>query len=177
VTFPLARAAALAALCFGLASAHAESLLNPWKGGRTPALSGETLEGGRIDLADLRGKVVLVNFWASWCEPCRDEMPSIERLRGRFPGRGFEVIAVNFGETRTKVTDFTARHSMKLPVVLDPDKKIAGDWRVRGLPMSFLIGSDGRIRYWLFGEMDWSGEEAVRAVEGMLSAGARHGRS
>ena len=172
----LARAAALAAACVGIAAAQSDPLLKPWKAGRTPLLSGQMMDGGKFDLSKLHGKVVLVNFWASWCEPCRDEIPSLELLRKRFPGRGFEIVAVNFGETRSRVVDFTTRNAMTLPVILDPDKKIAESWRVRGLPMSFIVGSDGRIHYWLFGEMDWNGDEATRAVEGMLSERADRGR-
>jgi len=86
-------------------SAGAEAL-KPWKGGRTPALELADPDGHAHRLADYRGKVVLVNFWATWCAPCRAEMPSIERLRQAMQGRPFEVLAVNVGESGRVAREF-----------------------------------------------------------------------
>ena len=121
-----------------------------------------------MDLKELRGRVVLVNFWATWCEPCRDEMPSLERLREEMKGRPFEVLAVNYGESNAKVRGFVEREKLSVPVLLDPEKEAAGRWNAKGLPMTFLVDARGRIRYWVFGERDWGEGEAREHVRKLL---------
>src|SRR5436853_5476864 len=96
---------ALALLCSTVACAAAAEL-KPWTGGKTPPLVLKDLNGATIDLASYRGKVVLLNFWATWCEPCREEMPSMQELKRKLAGRPFEVLAVNFAESENKVSDF-----------------------------------------------------------------------
>jgi thiol-disulfide isomerase/thioredoxin len=112
--------------------------------------------------------VVLLNFWASWCGPCKDELPSIVKLKERMAGRPFDVVIVNFGESQSRVGEFVARERLDLVALLDPNKEAARAWRVRVLPSSFLVGTDGRIRYQVVGEMDWATETAIRTVEGLL---------
>ena len=154
----------------------AEPELRPWAQGRTPPLVRPDLAGRRVDLRDLRGRVVLVNFWATWCEPCRAEMPSLERLRTRLRGRPFEILAVNHGESGAKIAEFVQRERLTLPVLLDPDEIASADWKAKGLPMTFLVDARGTVRYWTFGERDWNEGEALRAVEGLVAEapGARH---
>jgi thiol-disulfide isomerase/thioredoxin len=146
--------------------------LKSWKGGATPALALPDVSGTRIDLGDLRGKVVLVNFWATWCPPCRAEMASIELLKEAFAGQPLEVLAVNYGESREKVAAFVKRTSLGLPVLLDSESRVAAAWGVKGLPMSFLIDARGRIRYWLFGEREWNDAESRRVVGELLAESA-----
>src|SRR5262245_4339970 len=95
----------LVASLTSLAGAQAQTL-KPWTGGATPALALRDLEGRQHRLSDYRGKVVLVNFWATWCEPCREEMPSMQRLRASLAGRPFEVLAINLAESESKVRRF-----------------------------------------------------------------------
>ena len=140
----------------------------PWKG-ETPGFSLKDAHGKVHYLADYRGKVVLVNFWATWCEPCKDEMPSIVKLRERLAGQPFEVLVINFGESSSRVGEFLAREKLALTALLDPNKDAAKAWRVRVLPGSFLVGRDGRARYTVIGEIDWATEAAVRKVEELLS--------
>ena len=165
---------AAAAVCaLAAAAAAAETHLKPWSGGNTPALARSDLTGRLVDLKDLKGRVVLVNFWATWCEPCRDEMPSIERLRAKMAGRPFEVLTVNYGEGAARIASFLAREKIALTVLLDPDKETAAEWRAGGLPMTFLVDAEGRVRYSAFGECDWSAGEALRAVESLAGRGTR----
>jgi thiol-disulfide isomerase/thioredoxin len=140
----------------------------PWKG-QTPRLVLNGLDGRRQSLADHRGKVVLVNFWATWCEPCRDEMPSMQKLKERLAGRPFEIVAVNYGESEAKVSEFVRRMSVDFRVLLDPNQEAPKAWRVRVLPASFLVDRGGRVRFSVVGELDWASDEVVRRVSGLLS--------
>jgi thiol-disulfide isomerase/thioredoxin len=147
----------------------ADSPLRAWTRGATPPLAGESLEGARFDLRELQGKVVVVNFWATWCDPCREEMPSFERLRDRLKGKPFDVVTVNYGEGPERIRAFLQRHKVMLPVVLDRDKDTAKAWGAGGLPMTFIVDARGRVRYSAFGECDWSEGEPLRVVQGLLS--------
>ena len=174
------RAPSLAAGALGLwllaslpLAARSETDVKPWNGGVTPALKLRDLQDQPVDLAAMRGRVVLVNFWATWCEPCREEMPALERLREKLKGRGFEVITVNFGESSGTVTRFLSSLKVSVPVLLDPHKEAADAWKVRGLPMTFLVDSGGNARYWSFGEQDWNEGEAFRIVDGLIGEAQR----
>ena len=161
------------ALVFAFAFAHgtapAESdRLVPWNDRQAPALALFDLAGRAHRLADYRGQVVLVNFWATWCEPCRDEMPSIARARERFAGQPFAVLAVNHGESATRVQSFVKHAAIDFPILLDPGHDATRAWGVRVLPHSFLVGPDGRVRYSVIGEMDWTSAPAIEAVRRLL---------
>jgi cytochrome c biogenesis protein CcmG, thiol:disulfide interchange protein DsbE len=136
--------------------------LKPWEGGATPPLALEDLAGRTHDLSEMRGRVVLVNFWATWCEPCRAEMPSIDRLRNSLKGKPFEVFAVNMAEPLSRIEKFTAAMPLGFPLLRDRDGSVGKSWKAKLLPASYLIGRDGRIHYVAYGELDWS-SDAVRA--------------
>lgn len=111
---------------------------------------------------------MLINFWATWCEPCRDEMPSIGRLRESLAGKPFEVLAVNLAEPESRIQRFLEKMPLGFPVLLDRDTAAAKAWRARILPASFIVGPDGRIRYHHVGELDWSREDVRRLIAGLL---------
>jgi thiol-disulfide isomerase/thioredoxin len=140
----------------------------PWSTIDTPALALSDLGGRLHALADYHGQVLLINFWATWCEPCREEMASMQRLRERMSGQPVTLLTVNYGESRQKIGEFVRRLAFDLPVLLDPGQQAARAWKVRVLPTSFLVGPDGRARYTVVGELDWAGDEAVSAVRGLL---------
>ncbi len=154
----------LLALC---ATGHPEAL-RPWTGGAAPALELADLEGSVHRLADYRGKAVLVNFWATWCAPCRAEMPSIERLRRAMEGRPFAVLAVNVGESGRVARDFAEKLPVAFTVLLDRDARVSRAWGARVLPATFLIGPDGAIRYSYLGDLDWSSDEVRRRIETLM---------
>ena len=164
---------AAAAFAVAAVAAPAETQLRPWAGKETPALARQDLTGKLVDLKDLKGRVVLVNFWATWCEPCRDEMPSLMRLQKKLTGRPFEVLTVNYGEGSAKITSFLEKQKISLPVLLDPEKQAAAEWRAGGLPMTFLVDAEGRVRYSAFGECDWSEGEPFRVVQNLVSEAPR----
>ena len=155
------------ALLVAIPVAASAAELKPWSGGPTPALELEDLSGQMHRLADYRGKVVLVNFWATWCEPCRAEMPSIDGLRSALDGKPFQVLAVNLAEPLSRIEKFVGTMPLHFPLLRDRDGAVAKAWRARLLPASFLIGRDGRIRYVAYGELDWT-SEAVRSVVDQL---------
>jgi len=140
----------------------------PWTGGNTPALALVDLQGRQHRLEDYRGKVVLVNFWATWCEPCRDEMPSLVRLKAAFASRPFEVLAVNLAEPAARIRAFEERVPMAFPVLMDRDMAVSKAWGARILPATYILGPDGRIRYSFRGELDWSKESVRKLVAGLL---------
>jgi thiol-disulfide isomerase/thioredoxin len=142
--------------------------LRPWSGGLTPPLAIRDLDGGQHRLQDYRGKVVLVNFWATWCEPCREEMPSINRLRTSLAGQPFAVLAVNLAEPESRIRRFMEKVPMDFTVLLDRDTSVAKTWRARILPASYLVAPDGRIRYSALGEIDWSKENVRKLIVEML---------
>jgi len=158
----------LAIAAFGLSRAAVATELGPWTGGPTPALELEDLQGRVHRLSDYRGKVVLVNFWATWCEPCREEMPSIERLRQSLAGEPFAVLAVNLAEPVSRIERYLAGVPVGFPVLLDRDTQTARSWKARILPATYLVDAAGRVRYVRIGELDWAGEAARARVRELL---------
>jgi thiol-disulfide isomerase/thioredoxin len=157
----------LALCCANLADA---AELKRWTGGATPPLVLKDLKGVTHDLAQYRGKVVLVNFWATWCEPCRDEMPSMQQLKRKLAGRPFEVLAINLAESENKVVDFLRRLPVEFTVVLDRNSTARSDWNVKVLPTSFVVDVDGVIRYSVVGEFNWADEYAVLGLVRLVPA-------
>lgn len=134
-----------------------------------PALQAQALDGAPHTLASFRGKVVLLNFWASWCPPCLREMPSMERLRIRMAGRPLEIVALDSAETRDEVSAYLSRMPLGFPVLLDPDGSNTRRWKVFALPSSFLLDAEGRVRYVLTGPTEWDEGEALQLVESLLA--------
>ncbi len=133
------------------------------------ALSLPDLQGRVHRLSDYRGKVVLLNFWASWCAPCRAEMPSIESLRRELRGEPFTVLAVNVGEDARVARRFAEQADIGFTVLIDAEGGAARAWRAHALPTTFIIGPDGRIRYNHVGARDWSDERTRETIEGLTA--------
>lgn len=131
-----------------------------------PALKLKDIEGKSHDLAKLRGKVVLINFWATWCPPCRREMPSMERLSQRFKGQPFVVLAVDVGEDPDTIETFASQldTTLTFPILLDTRSHAMRAWRVAGLPTTFLIDKQGRIVATAIGGREFDHPEMVKAV-------------
>ena len=164
------RAALLSVLLAWCCSAGATEVPKPWSGGAAPALELADLEGAMHRLPDYRGKAVLLNFWATWCAPCRAEMPSIERLGTAMAGKPFAILAVNVGESGRVAREFVERLPVSFTVLLDRDGRVTRSWGARVLPATYLIGPDGRIRYSHFGELDWSSPAVRQRIEALLPA-------
>jgi thiol-disulfide isomerase/thioredoxin len=127
--------------------------------------------GEMHDLADYRGKVILVNFWASWCPPCIKEMPSLQRLQAKLADRPFEILAVNVGEKRYDVWKFAKLVNFTLPTPLDTQSRTFDAWEAEVLPTSFLLDARGQIRYRVQGDLEWDSDGIVALIEELLAEG------
>jgi thiol-disulfide isomerase/thioredoxin len=112
-----------------------------------PAVEWRSGDGALVRLADAKGKVVLVDFWASWCPPCKESFPALDRIEHDFRARGVDVIAVNVDEHRKDADTFLAAHPHQMLVVFDPLGESPKAFKVRGMPTSFVIDRQGDIRY------------------------------
>ena len=115
------------------------------EGNRARDFSLESLQGDKISLSDFRGTVVLINFWATWCEPCRAEVPGFEQVFRSHRDDGFVVLGINVEETREQVEPFVDSVDVTYPVLLDPGGEVSAVYRTLGLPMSLLLTPDGEI--------------------------------
>jgi thiol-disulfide isomerase/thioredoxin len=120
-----------------------------------PALRLNSIDGVPYDLAHARGHWVFVHFWASWCGPCRREMPAIQRLIGQLKGGRIEFVIVNTAETEDQVFTFLASVAPDVTPLMDTQGLVTAQWQPRGLPASFLVDPEGRIRYQALGGREW----------------------
>jgi thiol-disulfide isomerase/thioredoxin len=170
---PLARAlaarlsGALLLACFALGAQAGE--IKPWKG-KTPALALPDLEGRETTLAQFKGKVVVLNFWATWCEPCRAEMPSMQQLADRFGPDKLVVLGVNYQEGEPRIRRFLAQNPVQFTILMDREGTATKAWITRVFPTSIIIGPDGRPRHLVVGEYDWASPAIDQLVTKLLPA-------
>ncbi len=137
-----------------------------------PEFSLADLEGNAVRLANLKGKVVFVNVWATWCEPCRQEMPAMQALYQELKGRDFEMLAVNSDQSeRDAVRRFVETYRLSFPVLPDPDLQVAGRYRVTGYPETFVIDRNGTIVAHEIGPREWNAPTAVAALKRLMETG------
>lgn len=135
-----------------------------------PAMALKDMDGKPMDLARLRGKVVVVNFWATWCPPCRREFPSMERLRLKLAGQPLVILAVNEGEGVETIEQFISTLDVwpQFPIMLDLEGDAMAFWPVRGLPTTFVIDKRGRMAYRAIGGREFDHPEVVRLIERLI---------
>lgn len=144
-------------------------LLRPGRATAATDFTVPGLTGSPLRLSDLKGKVVLLNFWATWCPPCKEEMPSMERLYRRYKDKGFTILAVSIDSGGPEpVAAFAKKFGLTFPIVLDPKMTVANQYSVRGLPATFLIDRRGTIAAVAIGPRDWDGKAAHAAIESLL---------
>lgn len=114
------------------------------KGSPAPDFTLKTLEGKEIRLSSLKGKVVLINFWATWCPPCREEMPLFERVYKKYRDKGFEILAISTDSSQEQVRKFIRDFKVSFPVLMD-DGNVSNLYMIQGLPTSFLLDREGKI--------------------------------
>jgi peroxiredoxin len=120
-------------------------------GGPAPTFELKTRKGKVFKSSDLKNKMVILNFWATWCVPCTKEMPELNKAYSSLKDNDVEIIAINFAETRSKVDEFVNKHHLKFPVLLDKYGDVSQDYRVRNLPVTYFISRDGIIVDSVFG--------------------------
>ncbi len=157
---------ALAAL-FVAAGCGASGNVGSQKGNLAPDFSLETLEGGAGNLRDYRGKVVVLNFWASWCAPCRAEMPDMQTVYGELREAGLVIVGVNQGESRDEVSAFAREFGLTFPILFDENQGIARQFGVRAYPTTFILDRSGVIRNVIVGG-PLTRTALRREVEGLL---------
>jgi cytochrome c biogenesis protein CcmG, thiol:disulfide interchange protein DsbE len=113
-------------------------------GRRAPELPDQVLSGKRVDLASLHGKPAVVNFWASWCAPCKQEAPELKRFSDALDGRA-TMVGVDWGDSADNARDFIAKAGWRYPVLRDPSQKVGTQYGLNGLPTTFVLDADGRI--------------------------------
>lgn len=132
------------------------------------------LNGKSVRLSDFKGKVVLLNFWATWCQTCVRERPILEHLYQTYRRRGLVILAVSIDRSRReKVKAFVEERRMSVPVLHDPDDRVSPDYWVMGVPTSVLITPNGWVAYRVVGEYDWGGPEVRQVIEQLLGEVAR----
>ncbi len=162
---------ALGALAIGLGDTRSPDLLRAGvaaPGFRLPVLGG----GDPLALEDLRGKVVLINFWATWCKPCEDEMPAMERLYAGLAGADFELLAVSVDETSAPVEAFRERLGLSFPILLDPERRVSDAYQAYRFPETWLIDGQGTLVARFIGPREWDAPAYRAQIEALLGSPA-----
>jgi peroxiredoxin len=142
--------------------------LNKYSGNPLPqSIDLHDAHGVHFKLADYRNKVTVVNFWASWCTPCIEEIPSLNRLREHMRDQPFELISINYAESPEKIRAFLQRVNVEFPVLIDPNGRVSQQWNVIGFPSTFVIGPDGKIHYGVNAAIHWDAPEVVNALKAL----------
>ncbi len=141
----------------------------PQVGHPAPDFSLTALDGREIRLRDLRGKVVFVNLWATWCPPCREEMPSMVRLYGRFRNQGLEILAVSEDADVEEVRRFARAYNVQFPILMDREKTVYQLYRATGVPETHLVNKEGVLEASRIGPFDWTAPAVVDAVRQLLA--------
>ena len=134
-----------------------------------PDFTLEDLSGKRVSLKSLRGKVVFLNFWATWCIPCRQEMPAMEKLHRKFKEHGLEVVAVNFRETKQEVRKFFDELGLTFTALLDKDGKVSEEYGAWSLPLSYFINRKGEFVGKVIGSREWDTDESRTFFKQLLA--------
>lgn len=136
---------------------------------RPSKFTGKTSDGKVMSLAQLRGRVVLLNFFATWCSECRPKMPMFEKLHQEFASQGLAVLGINVREGIRAINKYAKELRLTFPLVLDPNGQISKSYGVIGLPTTFLIARDGRPVALAIGPREWDGEKAKAIVRTLLA--------
>jgi peroxiredoxin len=146
------------------------------KGQPAPAFTLGALDGGRASLADHGNKLVVLNFWATWCQPCALEMPSLEALWRRYRERGLVVVGVSVdrGSPRGLLEPYVRNLKLTFPILLDPDSKTSDGWRVTALPATFIVRPGGEVTGMAVGAREWNSAEMRALVERLLPGAHAH---
>jgi len=154
--------------CLSVAAAHAGQLLTPVPGGVVaPDFALEDSDGRSYRLSDYRGKTVLINFWTTWCPPCREELPAMNRAWRSLAGDDVVFLAINVGEDEDTIFVFTADYPVDFPLLMDHAGEVIARWPVKGLPTTFIVAPDGTIAYRAIGGRAWDEPALLDLIRGL----------
>lgn len=156
-----------------------DSPLYGLEGQMAPAFTLKNLKGEPVSLSDYKGKVVFLNFWATWCEPCKEEMPAMQRLRQKLDGKPFEILAVSLDKDPTQAVPAFANKTgldLNFPVLQDTNQELAkNSYRTTGVPESFLIDAQGKIVKHVIGSFEWDSPQITQFFEDLIQSGSPSG--
>jgi peroxiredoxin len=144
---------------------------------KPPEFTGRTTDGRTLSLASLQGKVIILNFWATWCQECLEEMPAFEQLHRKFAGQGLTVIGINAREGTPAIQKYGKELGLTFPLILDSNGEINSAYGVVGLPTTFLIGRDGQALARGVGPREWTSAPARTIIQTLLAEPATRNRS
>ncbi len=134
-----------------------------------PGFELPSLSGGKVSLRDYRGKVVFINFWATWCGTCEVEMPAMERLYQRFKDDGFEMLTISIDKDQSLIEPFMKKYGLTFPVLLDPESTVAKkDYKTTGVPETFIVNREGIIVHKAIGPREWDNDENMSAFAQLI---------
>ncbi len=157
----------LPALCPAASAAATRPTLEPWSSPLPAPFSLDSLHGSRLSLNAFKGKVVLLHFFATWCEPCVAEMASLQQLANQTRARPLTIVAINVAEVDLRVRAFFDRHPVDFPVLLDRDRTVARAWSISGLPSTVVLDAGLKPRLVVEGDLDWSRPDIVATIEAL----------
>jgi peroxiredoxin len=165
--------AALGLLSVGKAADAREHLLEAMGMAKVPPKAAPdftlpSTDGRQVSLQQYRGKVVFLNFWATWCIPCREEMPALERLHQTYQAQDLAIISIDLKESADQVKAFLQKHNLSFPSLLDQNGSVFRDYLVVGMPTTYLIGRDGTILARGVGGRDWTRAEALQLIQELI---------
>ncbi len=137
-------------------------------GTEAPDFTVRDLKGQEVSLSDFRGRLVFLNFWATWCPPCREEMPSMERLYQSMKDKPFTLLAVSVDANAEMVERFRQARGFTFPILIDEDQKAATLYQTTGVPETFIISPEGNILYKIIGPEDWATEKSLAGLAQLL---------
>ncbi len=150
---------------YGYQAFAASGQLKPYTGNLSQTeITLPDLQGNMHSLKDYKGNIVLVQFWATYCTPCRKEMPTMNSLIKKMQGKPFKIVTVNMAESREEVADFLQQVPVDFPVLLDADGATVGQWKVFAAPANFILDKQGNIIFTLFGAIDWDSDDMVKKI-------------
>lgn len=153
---------------FALTADAASGQLKPYKGGlHSPAFTLTDVQGQTHKLSDYQGNVVLLQFWATYCTPCRKEMPTMNNLIKKMDGKPFKILTINMAEDQQSVQQFLDQVPVDFPVLMDSDGQVLGQWKVFAAPANFILDKQGNILYTLYGAIDWDSDDMVKTMSAL----------
>jgi len=145
-------------------------IIEPRERVQAPDFTLKDLNGSKVRLRDYRGKIVFLNFWATWCPPCREEMPSMDKVYNEFRNKDFVMLAINLQENAGRVKAFKERFRLNFPILLDSDGEVGLDYAVRSIPTSYLVDREGYLIGRALGARNWASEEAFKLFDHLLNS-------